>query len=157
MRALAVRTCVLWITAVVFWTNDKFLCESVWHSFPYLHSGWHILIFLSSYVACVLFAYFQVCHERPELNAKLRFVCWYVYPFKIKLVHFSFCFWFPMPIWYNNHYLFLLMCWFDMHFLNWLCYLIQTTAGESPPIQASLLIWNTKALCKVISSLTKVE
>lgn len=74
VRSLAVRTGIMWLMAVIFWTNDKFLCESVWHSFPYLHSGWHILIFLASYTACVLFAYFQVAHERPELSPKLRYV-----------------------------------------------------------------------------------
>ena len=74
VRSLAIRSAVLWLLAVVFWTNDKFLCDSFWHKFPYLHSGWHILIFLSAYTACVLFAYFHVLQERPELDASLRWV-----------------------------------------------------------------------------------
>ena len=56
----------------MFWVNDRFLCEVFWFHFPYLHSGWHIMIFLSAYTACVLFAYFQATHERPELDAQLR-------------------------------------------------------------------------------------
>jgi len=74
VRSLAIRCALIWLCAIVFWTNDKFLCKAVWYNFPYLHSGWHIMIFVSSYTACVLFAYFQVTHERPELGAKLRYV-----------------------------------------------------------------------------------
>ncbi|XP_067939798.1 alkaline ceramidase 2-like isoform X2 [Watersipora subatra] len=73
VKALALRSAALWLLGVICWTNDKFLCDTFWYRFPYLHSGWHILIFVSSYAACVLFAYFQVLEERPELEVSLRY------------------------------------------------------------------------------------
>ena len=54
------RTIVLWVLAVICWVTDRVFCS--WCAtigFPYLHAAWHLLIFLASYPACVLFAYFQ--------------------------------------------------------------------------------------------------
>ena len=56
------RRCItMWLLAVTCWVNDRFFC-SWWASvgFPYLHGAWHVLIFLASYTAAVLFAYFDV-------------------------------------------------------------------------------------------------
>ena len=59
--SLGRRTITLWVLAVTCWVNDRVFC-SWWASvgFPYLHGAWHILIFLASYTAVVLFAYFEV-------------------------------------------------------------------------------------------------
>ena len=68
------RRCVIfWCMAVTCWVNDRVFC-SWWASvgFPYLHGAWHILIFLASYTAIVLFAYFDVKQHRPGLVAELR-------------------------------------------------------------------------------------
>ena len=58
--SLGRRTIFLWVLAVVCWVNDRVFC-SWWASigFPYLHGAWHVLVFLASYAAVVLFAYFQ--------------------------------------------------------------------------------------------------
>lgn len=57
---LGTRCGAVWILAVFCWVNDKMFCET-WASlnFPYLHAFWHVLIFIASYTACVLFAYFD--------------------------------------------------------------------------------------------------
>lgn len=38
-----------------------------------MHALWHILIFIASYTACVLFAYFAVHNERPDRVAELKY------------------------------------------------------------------------------------
>lgn len=61
--------------AVACWVNDRMFCET-WSNlnFPYLHAFWHVLIFIASYTACVLFAYFdaknQVKDHIQEKNLK---------------------------------------------------------------------------------------
>ncbi|KAK5637777.1 hypothetical protein RI129_000040 [Pyrocoelia pectoralis] len=42
-------------------------------NFPYLHGLWHVFIFISSYTACVLFAYFSVKEEKPDKKATLKY------------------------------------------------------------------------------------
>ncbi|KAF2897887.1 hypothetical protein ILUMI_08287 [Ignelater luminosus] len=71
---LGVRCASVWFLAVFCWINDRLLCEA-WTSinFPYLHGLWHIFIFIASYTACVLFAYFSVKEEKPEKKAVLRY------------------------------------------------------------------------------------
>lgn len=71
---LGVRCAAVWCLAVFCWINDRLLCDA-WAAinFPYLHGLWHILIFIASYTACVLFAYFSVKEERPEKKAVLRY------------------------------------------------------------------------------------
>ena len=59
--SLGHRTIALCVMAVAVWVKDHMFC-SWWASvgFPYLHGAWHVLVFLSSYTAVVLTAYFQV-------------------------------------------------------------------------------------------------
>ncbi|XP_071487804.1 alkaline ceramidase 2-like [Diadema antillarum] len=69
------RTCaVLWIVSVGCWLSDRFLCD-FWQrmSMPYLHCAWHIMVFISAYTACVLFAYFDAMNECPEMGPVLRY------------------------------------------------------------------------------------
>jgi len=68
------RSIGLWGAAFVCWISDRFFCE-FWAGlgFPYLHGAWHILIFLASYTAVVLFAYFDVKQHRPGLVPDLRY------------------------------------------------------------------------------------
>ena len=67
VTSLGKRSVIFWVTAVICWINDKLYCE-VWSNigFPYLHGFWHVLIFLASYTAVVLFAYFDVKHNHPH-------------------------------------------------------------------------------------------
>ncbi|CAK8671151.1 alkaline ceramidase 2-like [Clavelina lepadiformis] len=62
---------VWWVVAVFCWVTDRFLCH-VTH-FPYLHSAWHIMVCLASYMACVCYAYFYASYEVPEQCPRLRF------------------------------------------------------------------------------------
>lgn len=72
--SLGKRSIFFWVLAVTCWINDKVFCD-VWVSvgFPYLHGVWHILIFLASYTAIVLFAYFEVKNHMPWETPKLRY------------------------------------------------------------------------------------
>ncbi|XP_022902214.1 alkaline ceramidase isoform X2 [Onthophagus taurus] len=74
IHRLGVRCASVWFVAVFCWINDRLLCEA-WSAikFPYLHGLWHIFIFIASYTACVLFAYFSVREEKPEERAVLRY------------------------------------------------------------------------------------
>lgn len=71
---LGVRCALVWVLAVVCWVNDRLWCDA-WSSinFPYLHGFWHIFIFIASYTACVLFAYFSVKEEMPQRKPVLRY------------------------------------------------------------------------------------
>ena len=70
---------MFWVLAVVCWINDRIFC-SLWSSvgFPYLHAAWHILVFLASHTAVVIFAFFEAKQRRSELRPEIRFVdrCW---------------------------------------------------------------------------------
>lgn len=74
VQRLGFRCAVVWVLAVTCWVNDRLFC-STWHSlnFPYLHAFWHIFIFIASYTACVLFAYFAVTDEQPEKTPELKY------------------------------------------------------------------------------------
>ena len=73
--SLGRRTITLWVLAVVCWVNDRMFC-SWWASvgFPYLHGAWHILIFLASYTAVVLFAYFEVKNNMHSETPIIRWI-----------------------------------------------------------------------------------
>jgi alkaline ceramidase len=64
---LGVRCCAIWVIALSSWLSDRLFC-SLWENigFPYLHCIWHIFIFLTTYQACVLLAYFSARTEVPE-------------------------------------------------------------------------------------------
>ena len=59
---------LLWlVVAVTLWISDRINCTFWLHvDFPYLHSLWHIFIFLSCYLACVLCAYLYAMQEAPS-------------------------------------------------------------------------------------------
>ncbi|XP_071447227.1 alkaline ceramidase [Hetaerina americana] len=71
---LGIRCAAIWMLAVTCWVTDRLFCDA-WSSinFPYLHGLWHIFIFIASYTACVLFAYFSVKDERPEQTPILKY------------------------------------------------------------------------------------
>jgi len=71
---LASRSVGFWGLAITAWVNDRFFC-SYWSSigFPYLHGVWHITIFLASYSAIVIFAYFDVKNHMVSKEATLRY------------------------------------------------------------------------------------
>ncbi|ODM99673.1 Alkaline ceramidase 2 [Orchesella cincta] len=71
---LGARCGAVWILAVACWVNDRMFCET-WSNlnFPYLHAFWHVLIFIASYTACVLFAYFDAKHQVPEQDPVLKY------------------------------------------------------------------------------------
>lgn len=74
ITTLGKRSIVLWGLAITCWVNDRFLCS--WWSgvgFPYLHGAWHILIFLASYSAIVIYAYFEVRNNKTSKVARLRY------------------------------------------------------------------------------------
>ena len=69
------RVSVFWLlVAVVLWLSDRANCH-FWLrvNFPYLHSLWHVLIFVAAYVACVLFAFLYACREHPQLRAHIHY------------------------------------------------------------------------------------
>lgn len=73
--SLGIRTLVLLVLAIVSWVNDRLFCDFLTSiRVTYLHAVWHILIFLSSYSLCVLFAYFFVETEKPnKVSYKLKY------------------------------------------------------------------------------------
>lgn len=79
---LGLRTAIVMTLAIVCWLLDKFFCDTILgQKFPYLHAMWHILIFISSYTACVLFAYYAVKEEYNNRIADLRY--WPVNEFEL--------------------------------------------------------------------------
>lgn len=71
---LGIRSALLLGLAIVCWLVDRFCCDTWWGaSFPYLHAMWHVLIFISSYTACVLFAYYAAKEEHVDRVPDLRY------------------------------------------------------------------------------------
>lgn len=74
VHELGVRTMVVLICAIVIWVNDRLLCNFYTSiNVTFLHAVWHVLIFLSSYTLCVLFAYFFVESEKPNTMFSLSY------------------------------------------------------------------------------------
>lgn len=79
---LGMRTTLVMILAITCWILDKFFCDTyLGQKFPYLHAIWHVLIFISSYTACVLFAYYAVKEEHVNHIPDLRY--WPVNDFEL--------------------------------------------------------------------------
>lgn len=69
LRCLAIAS-----LAVFCWITDRMFCDAfLYVNFPYLHGAWHIFIFIASYTAVVLMAYFNVQDERPEQKPQLKY------------------------------------------------------------------------------------
>lgn len=71
---LGLRCTAVCCLAISCWILDRMFCDA-WLSihFPYMHGIWHVLIFIGSYTALVLFAYFNVLDERPEQKPQLKY------------------------------------------------------------------------------------
>ena len=74
VKFLGKRCLFIWTAGVLCWVGDKLFCE-MWSNlgFPYLHGFWHILVFLASYTAVVLFAYYDVKKNHPLDHALIRY------------------------------------------------------------------------------------
>ncbi|PZC76351.1 alkaline ceramidase [Helicoverpa armigera] len=71
---LGLRCVAVSLLAIFCWVMDRMFCDA-WLSidFPYMHGVWHVLIFIASYTALVLFAYFNVTEESPEQKPQLKY------------------------------------------------------------------------------------
>ncbi|CAG9135662.1 hypothetical protein JYU34_003270 [Plutella xylostella] len=71
---LGLRSVAVCLLAVFCWIMDRLFCDA-WLSinFPYMHGVWHVLIFIASYTALVLSAYFNVLEESPQHKPQLRY------------------------------------------------------------------------------------
>lgn len=79
---LGLRSGLVMVLAIVCWLLDKFFCDTALGLyFPYLHALWHVLIFISSYTACVLFAFYAVKEEYTNRIPDLRY--WPVNEFEL--------------------------------------------------------------------------
>lgn len=79
---LGVRSVAVSLLAIFCWVMDRMFCDA-WLSidFPYMHGVWHVLIFIASYTALVLFAYFNATEESPEQKPQLKY--WPVNEFEL--------------------------------------------------------------------------
>ncbi|XP_026735476.1 alkaline ceramidase-like [Trichoplusia ni] len=85
---LGIRCVIVSLLAILCWTIDRMFCDA-WQSidFPYMHGVWHVLAFIASYTALVLFAYFNVNEERPEQKPQLKY--WPVNDFELGVPYVS--------------------------------------------------------------------
>ncbi|RWS04167.1 alkaline ceramidase 2-like protein [Dinothrombium tinctorium] len=74
VKRLGIRCAILWPFALTCWLSDRIFCD-LWASldFPYLHGAWHILVAITAYTICVLFAYFDANNEHPEKIPILKY------------------------------------------------------------------------------------
>ncbi|KAK1792118.1 hypothetical protein P4O66_001895 [Electrophorus voltai] len=76
LNSISLMTLGIPCTALLFTElrSDRLFCD-MWSTvnFPYLHSAWHILICLASYLGCVCFAYFDAATEAPERGPVILF------------------------------------------------------------------------------------
>ena len=74
VTSLGKRSIVLWVCGVFCWASDIIFCD-VWLNlgFPYLHGFWHVLVFLATYTASVLLAYYDVKNNYPLDQAVIRY------------------------------------------------------------------------------------
>ncbi|XP_011268992.2 alkaline ceramidase [Camponotus floridanus] len=71
---LGLRCGAMWILSVTCWLNDRLFCDTWLNlNFPYLHALWHLFIFIASYTAAGLFAYFAVQDEKPQQLPVLKY------------------------------------------------------------------------------------
>jgi len=65
---------LIWLFAFGCWISDRLFCD-LWSAvdFPYLHGAWHILVAITSYTICVLFAYFDATNEHADKMPVLKF------------------------------------------------------------------------------------
>lgn len=69
-----------WALAVTCWINDRFFC-TVWTNmllpsglgYLQLHSWWHLLIVLGSYLGVVLLSYFRALEAVPERRPRISY------------------------------------------------------------------------------------
>ncbi|XP_037047355.1 alkaline ceramidase [Bradysia coprophila] len=85
---LGIRCCMVLCVALICWLTDRFCCDT-WFGehFPYLHGFWHIFIFIASYTATVLFAYFAVQNDYVDRVAELKY--WPVNSFEFGIPYVS--------------------------------------------------------------------
>ncbi|XP_061709127.1 alkaline ceramidase [Cydia pomonella] len=71
---LGLRSMAVCFLALFCWIIDRLFCDA-WLSidFPYMHGVWHILSFIATYTAFVVFAYFNVSEENPEQKPVLKY------------------------------------------------------------------------------------
>ena len=88
VTSLGKRSLVFWVCGVLCWMSDRMCCE-MWLNlgFPYLHGFWHVLVFLASYTAVVLFAYYDVKNNYPLDEAVIRYWPQDTFEFGIPFVH----------------------------------------------------------------------
>jgi len=71
---LARRTFIVWFLSVVCWILDRVFCDFwIRIDMPYMHSLFHVLVFLSSYCSVVLYAYFLAEYKVPHLEPTLTY------------------------------------------------------------------------------------
>ncbi len=69
---LSRRTFITWALSVTCWILDRAFCDFwIRIDMPYMHSVFHVLVFLSSYSSVVLYAYFTAIYKVPYLEPKL--------------------------------------------------------------------------------------
>ena len=71
---MGVRCGILWALALTAWLSDRLFCR-FWLAvkFPYMHSFWHVLVFVASTQGVLILIYHNAREELPEANPKLSY------------------------------------------------------------------------------------